>query len=145
LTLILSPQSISIIKSTAELVTSNDTEISKRMYEILFLKYPHTKDLFKNSSEAQYMKLAEILSLYAVNIDKIERLKPALEVIANVHISSGVKPSHYTMIGMVLMEAMEEVLGDKATLEFMDAWREAYQVIGNILINLEKALYLKRA
>jgi len=145
LTLILSPQSISIIKSTAELVTANDIKISKRMYEILFSKYPHVKDLFKNSPEAQYMKLAEILSLYAVNIDKIERLKPALDVIANVHVNADIKPAHYAMIGMVLMDSMEEILGDKATLEFMDAWREAYQVIGNILMNLEKALYLKRA
>jgi len=137
----LSLQSITIIKSTAELVTSNDIKITKRMYEILFSKYPHVKNLFKNAPEDQYMKLAEILSVYAVNIDKIDRLKPALEVIAKAHVEAKIQPAHYPMIGMVLLQAMEETLGEKATLEFMDAWREAYQVIGNILINMEKALY----
>ena len=141
MTLTLSPQTVKIIKSTAELVTSNDTKITKRMYEILFSKYPNVKELFKNAPEDQYMKLAEILSVYAVNIDKIERLKPALQAIADAHVIAEIKPVHYPMIGMVLLQAMEETLGDRATLEFMDAWREAYQVIGNILMNMEKALY----
>ena len=140
----LSLESINIIKSTAELVTSNDTKITKRMYEILFSKYPHVKKIFANAPEDQYMRLAEIISAYAVNIDKIERLKPALQVIAKIHVSSEIKSGHYPMIGMVLMQAMEETLGERASVAFMDAWREAYQVISKILIEMEKGLYQSR-
>lgn len=141
----LSPQSISIIKSTAELVTANDSKITKRMFEILFSKYPHIENLFADMQEDQYMKLAEILSAYAINIEKIEKLRPALLVIAQKHVDLNIDPVHYPMIGMVLMQAMEETLGKEASIEFMDAWREAYQVIGNILIDMEKALYEERA
>ena len=137
----LSLESIKIIKSTAELVTSNDTKITKRMYDILFSKYPHVKKVFANAPEDQYMRLAEIISAYAVNIDKIERLKPALQVIAKIHVSSNIKAGHYPMIGMVLLQAMEEVLGSRASVEFMDAWREAYKYISDVLISMEKEMY----
>lgn len=129
-----------IIKSTAHLVTKNDIEISKKMYEILFEKYPNLESLFSNAPENQYMKLAEILSAYAINIDKLDRFGPALQVIAQTHANSGVKSIHFPMVEMALIQAMEEILGEKASVEFLDAWREAYQVIGNILIKMEEEL-----
>jgi len=139
----LSKNSIEIIKATAEYITSRDTDITQAMYKILFSKYPNVQILFANAPKNQYMRLAEILSAYAVNIEKIDRLKPALLVIAKKHVEVGIKPVHYPMIGMVLMQAIEETLQAKATIEFMDAWREAFQVIANILIEMERELYEK--
>lgn len=140
----LSQKSIDIIKSSGELITLNDTKISKRMYEILFSKYPETKKLFKNTPEERYMKLAEILSIYAVNIDKLNKLGPALEVIASSHTNALVQSGNYPMVGIVLMQAIEDVLGEKASIEFMDAWREAFKILAGILINLEKNIYEDR-
>jgi len=140
----LSPKAISIVKSSAELITLNDVKITTRMYEILFTKYPKVKPLFKDAPQDQYMKLAEIISAYAVNIDIIEKLKPALLVIAKKHVRLNIQPAQYPMIGMVLMQAMEEVLGEKATPDFMDAWRESYKYIADVLIEMEKKLYLER-
>ncbi len=140
----LSPQALLIVKSSATLITQNDTKISTRMYEILFSKYPKVKKLFENAPANQYMKLAEILSAYAANIDRIERLKPALLVIAKAHVRLNIQPAQYPMIGMVLMQAIEETLGEKATPEFMDAWREAYKYISYILIEMERELYEQR-
>ncbi len=139
----LSKNSIEIIKSTAEYITSRDTDITQAMYKILFSKYPNVQILFANAPKNQYMRLAEILSAYAVNIEKIDRLRPALFVIAKRHVEVGIKPVHYPMIGMVLMQAIEETLQNQATIEFMDAWREAFQVIANILIEMERELYEK--
>ncbi len=140
----LSLRAIQIVKSSAELITLNDTKITTRMYEILFSKYPKVKIIFKDAPQDQYMKLAEIISAYAVNIDILEKLEPALMVIAKAHVRLNIQPAQYPMIGMVLMQAMEEVLGEKATPEFMDAWREAYKSISYVLIEMEKELYLQR-
>lgn len=84
----LSKQTIAIIKNSAELITQNDVEISIKMYERLFSKYPELQKLFEDRTPQQYMRLAETLSAYAINIDRIDRLRPALE-------------------------AMEDILGDK--------------------------------
>jgi len=111
------------------------------MYELLFIKHPELKNLFSHISENQYMHLAETLSAYAMNIGMIERLKPALLAIAQSHSQVKIQPSQYPMVGMALIEAMEEVLGDRAILEFVDAWREAYRFIANILIEMEQEMY----
>ncbi len=141
----LSQKSIDIINESAELVTANDTKITTRMYEILFSKYPHIKKLFANAPKDQYMKLAEALSAYAVNIKILDKLTPALEVIALKHVESNIRPGHYSMVGIALLEAMEDVLGERASVEFIDAWREVYKYISDVLIEMENKLYEKRS
>ena len=133
----LSLRSIAIIKASASLITLNDSKITSRMYEILFQRFPKTEELFINAPSDQYMKLAEILSAYAINIDKLEVLKPALEVIASNHARSHVKPLRYPMIGQALIQAIRDVLSDMASPEFIDAWREAFQYLTDVLIEME--------
>ena len=137
----LSLQTIEIIKNTGDVVVGNSTKITTRMYELLFDKYPHVKELFVNKPENQYMKLAESLSLFVVNIEKINVLKPALEVIANTHVQTNVQKGHYPMVGLSLINAMEDVLKERATIEFVDAWREAYKFLADILIEMEEKMY----
>lgn len=139
----LSKSSVDIIKESASLVTSNDREITLRMYEILFEKYPQLRKLFADAPKDQYMKLAQAVSAYAVNIDKIHILMPALNVIAVAHVRKEIKPAHYPLVGRAFIEAMEEVLHSEASLEFIDAWREAFQYLSDILIGLEEELYKK--
>ena len=137
----LSQKHIDIIKESAELITANDLEITSKMYEILFYKYPHLEMLFENAPDNQFMKLAEALSAYAINIDKIDKLTPALELIATKHVEVNIRPGHYSMVGMALIEAIEEVLGKKAPIGFIDAWREVYKYLSDILIEMENELY----
>lgn len=137
----LSQQSINIIKDSALLITANATQITSTMYTMLFEKHPHFEELFKDAPDNQYMILAEALSAYAVNIDNLQRLQPALKVIAVAHVKADIQAFHYPMLGIIFIQALEQSLGDKATIEFIDAWREAYKHISNILIDLEKGLY----
>lgn len=140
----ISQQSIDVIKASACCITSNDVQISSRMYEILFEKYPKMQMLFANSPKNQHMKLANAISSYAVNIEKIHVLFPALEVIAISHVREDVKPAHYPLIGRAFIEAIEDVLGDDASMELLDAWREVYKYIADILIEMEEKLYLEQ-
>ena len=86
----LSKETVTIIRNSAEFITKNDIEISIRMYELLFLKHPELKKMFEGLYPKQYMRLAETLSAYAVNIHMIDRLKPALQAIATEHVKSNV-------------------------------------------------------
>jgi len=137
----LSKKTIDIIATTEDLIVSNSTKITKRMYEILFNKYPHVKKLFANQPENQFMILAEALSLFAVNIDRIDKLKPTLQAIASSHVKTNVKSGHYPMVGFSLLTAMEDVLLADATVELIDAWRDAYQYLSEILIGMENNMY----
>ena len=138
----LSQKSIDIIKASAELITANDIAITQRMYQLLFSKYPNFKIFFKDAPQNQYMRLAEALSAYAINIEKLHILRPALALIARTHVKVKIKPSQYPIIGMVLMQAIEDVLGERAEIALIDAWREAYKHISWVLIEMEKEMYI---
>lgn len=137
----LSNLTVNVIKQSATLVTSHAEVITSNMYTLLFKKYPHLEKLFENAPNNQNVILAEAISAYAMNIDKLHLFLPALEVIAYTHIRARIKAIHYPILGMIFIEALENTLGKKATLEFLDAWREAYKYLANVLINMEKEIY----
>jgi len=132
---------VNLIKNSADLMSLNAEKIAKRMYEILFEKFPDTKPLFKNAPLNQYMILADAISAYGMNIDKIEKMMLALEKIAQQHFNANVMPEDYSLVGTALISAIEEVLADKITPEYIDAWKEAYMYISNILIEMEADLH----
>ena len=136
----LSKKTISLVKSTAQLITENQYDIADRMYELLFEKYPQFKKLFTNNTKLNRSRIADAISAYAVNIDKIHILTPALKEIAKVHVNAGIASEYYVMLGACLIDAMQEVLDTSATDEFIYAWREAYRYLSAILIENEAEL-----
>src|SRR5205085_10427150 len=53
----------------------------------------------------------------------------------------GVVPGQYPVVGGTLLAAIREVLGGAATEPILAAWAEAYQVLAELLIRAEAALY----
>ena len=133
-----------IVKSTAPLLKQNGEAITKAMYVILFEKYPETQKLFENSTPDQHKKLANAIYAYAANIDKLDALKGGIETIVATHIKANVKPEHYPMVEDALLTAIVNVLGeDVATSTVIDAWREAYRFLADVLISKEAEAYAK--
>jgi len=137
----LSNETVTIIKATAKPVAANAEAITTRMYEILFENHPETKALFNDASPDQHKKLAGAVAAYAANIENLEVLGGALEKMADAHVRTGVKPEHYPLVGVSLLAAVKDVLGDAATDEVLNAWKEAYFFLGDLLIAREKELY----
>ncbi len=137
----LSAKTIEICKATAPVLTEHGEAITTRMYEILFSNYPETRKLFGEAPENQHKKLASAIVAYASNIDNLEVLGKAVETMAQRHVQTNVKPEHYPMVGVSLLEAIKDVLGDAATDDVLNAWKEAYFFLGDILISREKEIY----
>ncbi|MBB5254943.1 globin domain-containing protein [Sulfurisphaera ohwakuensis] len=132
-------ETIKIVKSTLPILETKGEIITKRMYEILFTKYPETKDLFKNAPSNQHQKLANLIYLYAVNIENIAKIDKILDVVAKSHVKAGVKPEHYPLVGESLLQAIKEILNPPENV--LKAWEEAYNNLANVLIEKEKRLY----
>ncbi len=137
----LSQSTIDIVKATAAPVAANAEAITTRMYEILFAAHPEVKDLFKDADPEQHKKLAMAVSAYAANIDNLAVLSKAVEKMTAAHVRTNVQPEHYPMVGVSLLGAVKDVLGDAATDEVLEAWKEAYFFLADILIAREKELY----
>lgn len=140
----LSQTTITSVKETIPLINQKAEEVTTRMYEILFSKYPETKPLFDNAQSDQHKKLAGAIAAFAGNIDNLEALGGAVEKMAASHVLTNVKPIHYPMVGDALLTAMSEVLGDDFSEEHKKAWGEAYFFLGDILMKREQELYAQK-
>jgi len=126
----LSVQTIDMIKDSATLITAHNEKITFKMNEILYRKYPHRIN--------QCTKLAEALPTYALNIDNLHLLRPELEAISQRHAEAGVSMSHHIVVGQSFTIAMQDVLGEIATPEFIGAWKEAYIYILDAIAHTRK-------
>jgi len=141
----LSHKTVEIVKSTAGVIAENGEAITTRMYEILFADYPETEILFQNAAADQHKKLAGAVAAYAANIDNLAVLSKAVEKMAQTHVNTMVRPEHYPMVGVSLLQAVKDLLGDAATDDVIEAWKEAYFFLAEILIAREKKLYGERS
>lgn len=140
----LSQETIAIIKETVPLVGKEAENVTTRMYEILFSKYPETKPMFDNAAKDQHKKLAGAIAAFAGNIDNLGVLGAAVEKMAQSHVMTQVQPIHYPMVADALITAMGDVLGEAFTEARKNAWVEAYTFLANILMQREQELYAQR-
>ncbi|SEG08339.1 NO-inducible flavohemoprotein [Paenibacillus sp. UNC499MF] len=136
----LKPETIAIIKSTVPVLEVHGKAITTRFYEKLFKSHPELLNLFNHGNQKQGRQqtaLANAVYAAAVHIDRLHEIMPAVKVIAHKHVSLGVTPDQYPIVGENLLSAISEVLGDAATPEILGAWEEAYSVIAGAFIGVE--------
>ncbi|MCF0147811.1 MAG: bacitracin resistance protein BacA [Clostridium sp.] len=143
----LDQNTIEIIKSTVPVLKTHGVEITTTFYKNLFKKNPEIAPLFnmdRQASGEQPKALAMAVLASAQNIDNLQAIMPVVNKIAERHCNANVKPEHYPIIGMHLLDAIKETLGDAATDEIIDAWGKTYGVLAEVFIDVEKNIYLSR-
>ena len=107
------------------------------------LNYLNVFNHANQSQGRQQTALANTVYAAAANIDNLGAIIPAVVQIAHKHKSLGITPDQYPIVGYHLLGAIKEVLGDAATPEIIEAWGEAYGVIADVFIGIEKEMYDK--
>ena len=140
----LQQQTMEIIKQTAPVLEVHGVTITKTFYQNMFEAHPELLNIFNHTNQAQGRQqtaLANTVYAAAVHIENLQAILPAVMQIAHKHRSLGILPEHYPIVGKYLLGAIQEVLGDTATPEIIDAWEQAYGVIADIFIQVEEELY----
>lgn len=144
----LSENTIRIVKATAPVVAIHAETITRKFYHRMFAGHPETQSYFNPAhqhSGGQQKALAGAICAYAANIDQLEALGPAVELIAQKHCSLGIQAEHYPIVGMHLLDAIKDVLGNAATDQIVAAWAEAYGFLADIFIQREAEIYREQA
>lgn len=140
----LSQKTIDIVKSTAPILEEHGTKITKAFYKMMFSNHPELLNIFNHANQKkgrQPTALANSIYAAALHIDQLENILPVVKQIAHKHRSLGVTAEQYPIVGKHLLLAIKEVLGDAATDEIIEAWKEAYGVIADVFIQVEKEMY----
>ncbi|APC91568.1 MULTISPECIES: NO-inducible flavohemoprotein [Francisella] len=140
----LSQKNIDTIKTTIPILEQNGVVLTKYFYKRMFSHNPEVKKFFnlsRQQNSSQPEALAAAILAYAKNIDNLEVLGQAIELIAQKHASLQIKAEHYPIVGTNLIESIKEVLSLSDSDDVIIAWTEAYNLLAEILINREKDIY----
>lgn len=140
----LTPEQTAIVKSTAPLLKEHGETITTIFYRNMIGAHPELNNVFNRTSQAtgaQPRALAHAVFAYAAHIDDLGALSSAVARMADKHVSLGIQPEQYPIVGQHLIAAVAEVLGDAVTPAVAEAWTNAYNMLANILIDAEKGLY----
>lgn len=143
-----SQQTITIVKATAPVLEEHGEALTRHFYTRMFAHNPEVAPYFNAANQTagrQQKALAAAIAAYAANIDNLEVLGSAVELIAQKHASLMIKPEHYPIVGENLLASIREVLGDAATDDIIAAWAEAYGFLADIMIGREKQIYSENA
>ncbi len=119
-TALLSIESEAVVKATAGVVAEHAEQITARFYPSMFAAHPELLRVFNQGNQAtgeQSRALAASVVAYAVQL--IDPAAPSFDHvmrrIAHKHVSLGIRPEQYTIVGHHLMGAVAAVLGDAVT------------------------------
>ena len=130
-----------ILRETEHVFWSRQSEVTGRMYEILFEKYPQTRDLFEDFKPHQPNVFATALMAHMLSLDDPDTLLSFRVGIARKHVKAGVREEHYPMMADALITAMREMLGEQMDEETIAAWEAWYQFLAGLLIERERDHY----
>jgi len=134
----------SVIAATTPVVAEHIEVIAKRFYPLMFARYPEVKTLFNaahQQSGGQPRALAGAVVAYVQLRHEPARLDEVLGIVVDKHVSLGIRPEHYPVVGECLMAAIGEVLGEAVTEEVADAWSALYEELAGLLIEKEARRY----
>jgi nitric oxide dioxygenase len=135
-----------VVAATAAVVAAHADEITARFYPRMFAERPDLLDVFNLANQAtgeQPRALAASVVAYAVQLLNPEAPSFAhvMRRIAYKHVSLGIRPDQYTVVGHHLLAAVGEVLGAAVTPEVAAAWDEVYWLFATQLVAEEARLY----
>lgn len=141
----LDAQTIATIKSTIPLIVKTGPALTAHFYDRMFSLHPELKDIFTMSHQsngAQREALFNAICAYATNLENLPAILPAVEKIAQKHVSLNIRPEHYPIVGENLLATIDEMFNPGK--EVLDAWGAAYQVLADVFINREEQIYQQK-
>ena len=115
------------LETSFDLVAPRGDELMDVFYTRLFATAPAVQPLFAGTDlKRQKGMLLGALVLLRKSLRDLDAIVPKLRELGARHVAYGAEPSHYPVVGAVLIASMAEIAGDEWQPEYEDAWAEAY-------------------
>ena len=127
---------IDLVKSSWAMVATIDpVTVGGLFYNRLFEIAPQLKHMFRNPMPEQSKKLLAMINYVISKLNKLEDILDEVAKLARRHVSYGVKPDHYTIVGEALLWTLEKGLADNWNSEVKEAWVDCYNILSSAMIN----------
>jgi hemoglobin-like flavoprotein len=124
-----------LLESSFQAVVLHGEAFVTAFYERLFTRFPETRTLFATTDMSELRKkLQQTLALIVQHLQHPEELDSMLRELGKRHVTYGIQPEHYPLVGTALMETFEDFLGKHWTQEHHDAWVKAYETVSSLML-----------
>ena len=123
-----------IVQSSFAELGSAGPDLAKAFYKELFDLDPSLRALFSGDIHTQEAQLLAMIRTGVGLLGEPHRLQPILRQLGRRHVSYGVGPNHYRLVGLALARSLELCLGAGFTDEVRKAWLKFCQMIINSMI-----------
>ena len=118
-----------LLKESWTLVEEDQDKLAGYFYARVFLSHPQTRDLFPVTMDVQRARLLGAIVTAVQTVDDPERFNEYLRALGVDHRKFHVVPEHYDVVGSALLESLRTFAGEQWSVEYDQAWRDAYAVI----------------
>ena len=127
---------VTLIKTSWGLVAPNADAVGEVFYANLFAIDPALRRMFPDDMRSQPHRLMTMLTLLINELENAETITRELTGLAKRHLTYGVQPVHYTVVGQALIQTLHDGLGEHWTPDVQAAWGELYQTVASAMIAL---------
>ena len=123
-----------LVTSFQEIVLHGEAFVTA-FYERLFTRFPETRALFAATDMfVQRKKLQQSLALIVEHMQQPEELISMLQELGKRHVTYGIRPEHYPLVGTVLLETFADFLGEHWTQAHHDAWVKGFEAVSSLML-----------
>lgn len=128
------PEQIQSIQHTFNQIRTRGHLAAALFYTRLFEQHPSLRPLFKTDILHQGQKLIHTLDLIVESLSSLDELIPRAHALGLTHQAHGVLPEQYNAVGDALMWMLEALLEEDFTDDVALAWKEAYALLAQLMI-----------
>jgi hemoglobin-like flavoprotein len=130
----MNPESERLVRESWEIISPKSDAMVASFYSRLFSLNPDAAKLFGSTDmEVQRRKFAVMLHEIVRVIDQPRLLVSEVADSGRRHVGYGVLDAYYVDVGVALLGAIGEALGNRFQPEIISAWREAYDLLAAVM------------
>lgn len=122
----LQPTEIARIRAQFARLAPQSQVFAAAFYQRLFQLAPSVRSMFPDNLAEQQSKLVHMLALLVARLDAPAQLAVPLTRLGEQHHRHGVTRKDFALVGMALLDALAEHLGDDFDTDARHAWRRMY-------------------
>ncbi|WP_225726030.1 MULTISPECIES: FAD-binding oxidoreductase [unclassified Nocardia] len=131
-------RTVALIRTTFKAVAAEEggpEKLARSFYAILFTDYPHVREFFPASMDAQRDRLVKAIMYALDRLEEPDKLLPFLAQLGRDHRKYGVQPEHYVAVGASLKAALRGFADSEMWTDEVDnGWDEGLKLIADTMI-----------
>jgi hemoglobin-like flavoprotein len=130
---IMTPYQIELVQSSFNLIRAEIESAAMIFYNRLFQLDPSLRAMFRQPQQEQARKLAHVLTVVVSSLSRPEKIIPVVQELGRRHLTYGVQPQQYAIVGEALLWTLRAGLGEAFTSEVREAWTTAYLFLASTM------------